>query len=351
MEEHSLDSPKLTRHTSLDGLRGLAVMLVFLYHHDLFQLGWAGVDLFFVISGFLITSILRQTRTENHFWKQFWIKRTTRILPPLIPLLIAAWILDHSIFRFLPAYLFSFGDVIAFSHSKFEDTRPLWSLAVEEHFYLVWPFAVRFLERRRLVMILLLVVIGEPLLRAFTIRLVPNWEFIYFLTPFRLDGICLGSLTALLMESETARNVLKRLSMIGMALVATTYVGLHKLMGAQFRRGQGPTYNALSYTLVALLAFFLISYIITHKHSVLTHSLSFRPLVYLGTISYGLYLYQNVCSSLILGLGLSFRSWTVASGVLTIIVASLSFHFYEKQLTLLGKQKARGLAGSKTMPL
>ncbi len=140
---------------SLDGLRGLAVLLVLAYHHALLNSGWLGVDLFFALSGYLITTILRSARHDEEYWKPFWIKRATRILPPFLLVLVLTPLLGFIVtIRQFAGYLFSLGDVMAYVHSQFEPLRPLWSLAVEEHFYLAWPFAVRYLRRRNLVIIL-----------------------------------------------------------------------------------------------------------------------------------------------------------------------------------------------------
>src|SRR5690348_16508350 len=77
-EEHSL------RFVQLDGLRALALLMVFLLHHSLLRSGWAGVDIFFVLSGFLITGILRRESEHPAFWTTFYTKRAARILPPLL---------------------------------------------------------------------------------------------------------------------------------------------------------------------------------------------------------------------------------------------------------------------------
>lgn len=327
---------------SLDGLRGIAVTLVFFYHHNLLNIGWAGVELFFVLSGFLITTILQRTREDGQFWKEFWIKRVTRIVPPLIPLLFVIVLIDHTVVAWIPGYLLSLGDLIAYIRPQYQVARPLWSLAVEEHFYLLWPFAVRFLNRCWLVAILALIIIAEPILRGFVVSRVPDWELVYFLTPFRLDGISLGCLLALAMESSWAHKALTRLSSPGLFLAAAVFSGLRLLLGLRFSRGNGPFYNAAAYSLIALLAFFLIANLLTNTESIAARVLAWRPLVFLGTISYGLYLYQNMCRDLILripGVPSHYVAWF--SAPLTILTAWLSFTLYERPLILWGKRKAR----------
>jgi peptidoglycan/LPS O-acetylase OafA/YrhL len=318
------------RQTSLDGLRGIAVTMVFFYHHDRFQAGWTGVDLFFVISGYLITTILRRTRGDEHFWKEFWIKRATRILPPLVVLLVAVAIMDHEKMLWIRPF--------------FGPTRALWSLAVEEHFYLLWPIAVRRLQRRTLMAILLGILVAEPLLRAFAISRVPDWQFIYFLTPFRLDGICLGSLLALLAEEPEVMERLGRWSPGGLVLTVGVYVALRWRLGDAFTRGEAPFYNAAIYTLVALVAFFLIAYLVRRPGSWAARVFSFGPLVFMGSISYGLYLYQSFVIGMLWRLGLvNLRMNMLWSGVITVLLAWVSFRFYEKPLILWGKRKAQSL--------
>src|SRR5580658_2055432 len=105
--------PQQTHHIdSFDGIRGIAVLMVLLAHGTWFKSGWAGVDLFFVLSGFLITGILRKTRSEPFYWRRFYIKRATRILPPVLLAVIATVVLwpDSSPIA-IGGYLLSLGDV------------------------------------------------------------------------------------------------------------------------------------------------------------------------------------------------------------------------------------------------
>src|ERR1700747_3242611 len=85
------------RQVQLDGVRGVAIMSVFTFHHFFLAAGWMGVDLFFVLSVFLITRTLLETRNSQSYWAQFYIKRAGRILPPLIPILLLAVLLSHRV--------------------------------------------------------------------------------------------------------------------------------------------------------------------------------------------------------------------------------------------------------------
>lgn len=331
------------RNRSLDGLRGVAVLLVLFYHHHYLNSGWMGVDLFFVLSGYLITSILRRTRTDKSFWRGFWVKRFTRILPPFILLLLLTALLRFTLSWWQAlAYLLSFGDVLAYTRPTFEPLRPLWSLAIEEHFYMVWPIAVRFLPRRTLIYILLSLVAFEPISRAVASLFTHDWQFVYFLTPFRLDGLALGSLLALGLESTSDANMIEKWSGLSTALFVAIWFSLRAVFGHDFTRDH-PTaiYNSACYSLVSLVAFSLIAYLVSHPGSLLSRALTWRPLVFTGAISYGLYLYQVVIRETLT------RTWRITDRQAFLIdtpiiflMAWLSFHFYEKPIIVWGKKKA-----------
>jgi peptidoglycan/LPS O-acetylase OafA/YrhL len=314
-----------------------------LYHHHFFNAGWIGVDLFFVLSGYLITSILRNTRSETSFWRGFWTKRATRILPPFLLLLVATALLRFSVsWPQALAYLFSLGDVMAYVRPKFEPLRPLWSLAVEEHFYMIWPFAVRLLRRRTLVYILLSLLLLEPIARAVASAFDRDWQFIYFLTPFRLDGLALGSLLALGLESAGYTDFIRKWSGLAAAVFVFLWFGLRISLGTGFTR-DNPTavYNSLCYTLVSLICFSLIAHLVLHPRSIVALALSWKPLIFVGNISYGLYLYQVLVRQLIL------RTWPMTPRTaiwidtpIIFLVSFLSFKYYEQPCIRWGRRKA-----------
>ena len=331
------------RNLSLDGLRGIAVLLVLLYHHHYLNSGWMGVDLFFVLSGYLITSILRRTRAEKFFWRGFWVKRFTRILPPFLLLLVATALLRFSLsWRQALVYFLSFGDVLGYTRPNFEPLRPLWSLAIEEHFYMLWPFAVRLLPRRSLLLILISLVALEPLVRAIASVFTLDWQFVYFLTPFRLDGLALGSLLALLLESSSDEDALRKWSGWATLLFATLWFCFRIGFGLGFTR-DSPTiiYNGACYSLVSLVAFSFIAYLLTHPLSMAARVLTWKPLVFTGVISYGLYLYQVLLRETLT------RTWRVSDQKaiwidtpILFLLAWVSFTFYEKPIIRWGKKKS-----------
>ena len=215
------------RINSLDGLRGIAILSVLLIHHGLFNNGWMGVDLFFVLSGFLITQLLRKDRFEPLFWKRFYIKRATRILPPLVLTVALGYAFTPGAKALIAlGYLLSFSGFIELTRHHILALGPLWSLAVEEHFYLVWPFAVRFLSRRHLFFVLAVIIVGVPLLRLFFSHPMPMAQLspIYFLTPFRIDEMAFGCLLAVLLESQRATTFLQVCGPSGCSSASQAYI-------------------------------------------------------------------------------------------------------------------------------
>jgi peptidoglycan/LPS O-acetylase OafA/YrhL len=184
----------------LDGLRGVAILLVIVYHlltqleghPGVFhyaviagRLGWSGVDLFFVLSGFLIGGILLDARTSSRYYPTFYARRAFRILP-IYGVLLFFFGLRSLLFRWMPGYspnltadeipllaYLTFSQNFRMAHLGSLGTGslcPTWSLAVEEQFYLTMPVFIRNIKRERLVGILLAVVVGAPLLRILPVH-------------------------------------------------------------------------------------------------------------------------------------------------------------------------------------
>jgi peptidoglycan/LPS O-acetylase OafA/YrhL len=137
----------------LDGVRALAITAVFLHHAFKIRLLWMGVDLFFILSGFLITGILLQHKTQpiGRYFAEFYNRRVRRILPPYLLLLIVTTILfGVAWMRYAYLYVMLMNVIRALSLERPVSLEVLWSLAVEEQFYLLWPFAVYLLSEAAL---------------------------------------------------------------------------------------------------------------------------------------------------------------------------------------------------------
>ncbi len=313
---------RMKRLHELDGLRAAAILSVLLIHFsphsNAFLFGWVGVDLFFVISGYLITTILLGLRDHPRPYRVFYWRRSIRILPAYYVVLAGVAILvalKHepssratwmSPIFFLPAinHGISFhliaqrlaGAPFDFSHQAF--ARPLlsrfvygigvyWSLAVEELFYLLWAPVVLKAPRRWLLTIALVPILMCPLLRGLTHT--SSWgEGIGFLT--RFDTLAVGALLALLLSArpETGWKVLLTPIPVLLILLASLCVKCGMLQGQEVRSYE--LFAIVGYTFVALLFGCIVGMCVRWTGSPALAILRFGPFVYLGVVSYAVYL-------------------------------------------------------------
>lgn len=335
----------------LDGIRGIAVLFVVLHHHKMFPDGWAGVDLFFVLSGFLITGILRSARTDASYWAPFYLRRVTRIMPPLVVLIPLALVISRHV-SVLTAlgYLFFAGNLVNLTQHSSTLVGITWSLAIEEHFYFLWPFAVRYLSREKLIRFLICVLVAEPLLRAVCTPFFKTMDPIYYLTPFRLDGLAAGSLLALSVESPTLAKSWKKWSPIGIASSLTLFVGLSFFLPHIFDRDANSIlFNSIGYSLMALISVSFISYVYLNQNSSISRVLSLRALTFIGVISYGIYLFHPTVLAIaehLAGIRVFPADPIVVHKLFwidlpaVVLFAWISFSWYEKPIMKWGRKKA-----------
>lgn len=256
------------RVPSLDGLRGVAVLLILLYHFFTFgvlvvepadlpldtallhivEFGWTAVDLFFVLSGFLITGILLDAKGTPHFFRFFYARRMLRVFPayylfliiaiviiPAIPALrddrTVAIVGDHQWWYW--GYLANVW--VATNHSDplsvaLYGNSHLWSLAVEQQFYLLWPAVVFLTTRRGLFAVCIGCVVLCPAVRAVLAGgVVPGLDTDvapYVLTPARLDSLAMGAMVAVAIRSSALQAWLRRCARAVIVVGATTLVVL-----------------------------------------------------------------------------------------------------------------------------
>jgi peptidoglycan/LPS O-acetylase OafA/YrhL len=226
------------REPALDGVRGAAMLAVMLFHFTMFEqsgqpvyraalsfasLGWVGLDLFFVLSGFLITGILLDTKGHRHFFRNFYLRRALRMFPlyyavlaiVMLALLATLGVRTPESRELLgrQVWLWTYTTNIEFAvagHWNFNIGQlwlnHFWSLAVEEQFYLVWPAIVLVLSRRALAVTTVALVVAAPLLRAAMIAYGARPGVVLTLTPCRVDALALGALAAMLVRDAAMRS-------------------------------------------------------------------------------------------------------------------------------------------------
>lgn len=282
----------------LDGLRGIAIIMVICYHTlywsvgsnlsgpisifiEISRIGWTGVDLFFVLSGFLITSILIKSKEKKYYYKNFYISRSFRILPLYWMTLIFVLILIPNSIKpvlfnlgFLANISSIFGVPMVFGVT--------WSLAVEEQFYILWPFVVRSINIEGLSWICFVILLLEPLLRLAGHAL---GEGVYFYTWFRLDGLALGALVACLNVKNNEK--VKYFALMAIVLPVLTSVAFYRF-GIMTRKSYLGA--ALQLSIVSLFYSGIVSMVLVYYRTFWLKPLRSRFLVWTGEISYALYL-------------------------------------------------------------
>jgi peptidoglycan/LPS O-acetylase OafA/YrhL len=306
----------MKRIPALDSLRALAFAAVFLHHAYHIPLLWAGVDCFFVLSGLLITTILKTQSRNLGALKSFYVRRARRILPPYVLSLIVAsvtvgvaWKTDWPWLTFFAAnvgYSFNFMRTTALS--------PLWSLSVEEQFYLIWPFLLLFVSLTSVRKTMIGIVLAAPILRFLCTPLFPTEFPIYFLTPFRADLLAVGGLIALSLETYKGRwkVAVPWLFSFGLIILATL-----ALLGYRRTTGDTRIFNTFGFEAMLAIASAAVIYVATLEEGIVHTILMVAPIRYIGRISYFAYLIHfpmlnwihNPVVALGATLGLSGLSW------------------------------------------
>jgi peptidoglycan/LPS O-acetylase OafA/YrhL len=315
---------------ALDGVRGLAILMVLLFHfvaqtyaansferavNKVLNYGSLGVDLFFVLSGFLITGILYDSRTSPHYFRNFYMRRVLRIFPlyyvvlaavflvlPLVPALrgseIAslrehqwwAWLYGVNVYLSLKgAWVLSY-------------IEHFWSLAVEEHFYFVWPLVVWLLAARPRALLRAALVVAAASFGGRVAASAAGASFVTttVLTPFQLDALCLGGFFAVLLRQPggeaAVRRALPRLALAGGAVIALTYAA-HLFTDAG--RAAGLSVRGGGYRV--LFAVLLLSVLFAPAESTVSRLFRSRAMTWLGKYSYGLYVYHHFLSYYLIG--------------------------------------------------
>lgn len=309
-----------TRFPALDGLRALAITMVFARHYgggahgglllrlfnDVRTYGWTGVDLFFVLSGFLITGILYDTQADSKYFKRFFARRAFRILPVfyivflvlllLTPIFQYEWRWGHLSFALYLGNMFGnfnftlYGIVSANHPAASVSFAHFWSLCVEEQFYLLWPLGV-WLIRDRIRLIQVAVILS---VLAIVLRFAMLWHFppmvastwIMRTLPFRMDSLLAGAILSLVLRGPNA-DKWQRSSKWFFLVFGASCIGIFTLP----EQSQLYWINSLGLSLLALASAGLIGCTL-RSGSPAFRLFYLKPLRILGKYSYGFYIYH-----------------------------------------------------------
>jgi peptidoglycan/LPS O-acetylase OafA/YrhL len=356
--------------TPLDGLRGLAVLLVMAHHlinlpasfqagsvaRDLLNAGAWGVDLFFVLSGFLITGILYDARQRPHYFRNFYARRVLRIFPLYYGYLVLYYLFVIHL-RAVPfgsdrlpqaaedlrwSWLYGTNVLIALRGTFVTASlNHFWTLAVEEHFYLLWPLVIYLVPASRLKAACLVVIALAIALRCAMLVAGGPSIAVHVLSPCRMDGFAVGGLLAIAARQSGQPGLWRR---VRWTFWLTLPICLLAALGAP-RFAWGLWYaQSIGYTVIALFFGALIGLAVgAPARSLRSWCFGAGGMRSLGKYSYGLYVFHHPAniaaerlvpterlSSALSSAWLGIGCHALAVGVLSILVAWASWHLYEK---------------------
>ena len=355
---------------ALDGLRGSAVVAVLICHYSamlprgkawvgVLEIGWAGVDLFFVLSGFLITGILLDAKGTPHSFRNFYARRILRIFP------LYYGFLAVTLLATLVRYMTSGSDGLhqlwaaqpwLWTHTAnhwlaaqtawtpwAEIAVPLWSLSVEEQFYLVWPLVVLGCSQRTLIRVCIGIFVGALVLRLVLTLIGVHWFTLYVMTPTRADALAAGALLAAIVRLPDGRRLARKCANYAGPVAAILLIVLS--------RGFDPTrhpwqrvylYSALAVFFAALLVWAMDA---TSLRGVPNRFYNLRVLRAIGRYSYGIYVLHLPLYYITILAAARWRlfdpnhpTWASAlllvgvNAVLCGALAVVSFEFFEKPI-------------------
>jgi peptidoglycan/LPS O-acetylase OafA/YrhL len=332
-------------YPSLDGLRGVAVLSVILYHVLHFRPGWMGVDLFFVLSGFLITSILLDTKNAPAYFKNFYVKRLLRIFPlyyGTLLLFFLPFLINHSgtiINKALPYFGYvqniSFTLTGAWPVDSLSPLNHFWSLAIEEQFYIFFPLLIYFIKDKMLPVICGALVILAIALRCWFYFTTKNDVACYTFTFCRMDGLLIGALANMFARKYKSVR-LEYFMLVMLAVIVISWFNMD--FTNPIHLTVGFTINALFFAFILLLSLSPNTYVA---------KVLFNPVLrHLGKYSYGLYVFHHIYFILInYAVATRFKDSATMQNLVpvitltvTYITALLSFHFFEAPILKLKKK-------------
>lgn len=350
---------KINYISELDGLRGAAILAVMIFHAGapFLRGGFIGVDVFFVLSGFLITSLLISEfdRYGSVSLKNFYIRRALRLAPALISLLIVFCLASFAVLDeekansnykdalISLAYLSNWAR--AFSMHPPDFLGHTWSLSIEEQFYIVWPIILLMLlraseKRHHVVAIAAAIALLSWAFRIYlSINATPP-ERLYNGLDTRADALMVGCTLGVMLSSglvsENAKNMLQKLLVVIAPLSVACLIAFSTLV-----HWRDPNMYYFGFFIVEILTAVLVLDILMNPQSIIRKLLAMRWLVWVGSISYGLYLWHYPIYRTMSALG--FHGLTIISvgSFITFIVATLSYYVMEKPILTFKKHFAR----------
>ena len=352
-----------TRLPAIDSLRGVAILLVIVTHFGFVALesytltgvpallrraasyGWVGVDLFFVLSGFLITSLLLERRARRDYYRDFYVRRVLRILPAyaaVLVILIATGLMPVAFVWTSVLFVANFAGPGPTGNAF----GVLWSLSVEEQFYLVWPTVIRKIVDRSVWVVGMIVLLASPIARGIAFQAGLSDHDLYYWTFFHLDALGMGILLAAWFRSDRASSLGKRLPlMLGVAALLGGVIGVpygllsrSSLVGASFQ-----------FTFIAVVFGAIVGAALSLQGTKWERVVDVPILRFYGDISYGLYLSHVLVLALVLGgiawlapafiaaptqPGLAFGEVLIAFAAATAIAYVSRWHFEARFLAL-----------------
>jgi peptidoglycan/LPS O-acetylase OafA/YrhL len=342
-------------YPAVDGLRGLAIITVVVYHNFGFInkylfFGWLSVDLFFVISGFLITDILLGAVGGKNFLRNFYYRRVLRIFP----LYYLSLILFLIVLPKLPiesgikyytdnqAWLWAYLQNWLYIFRPPENTNTLnhlWSLAVEEQFYLLWPLAILVLKKPKHLLLFISLLLSATIGLRLWIWMyhLPGFAYYNLYTFTRIDGICIGCMVALLLKIDP--GFLKKYTtgiVLFFAIMNFAFFFINRYYQFSF-----PYLALVGYTTFAMLLGLLLNKAISAENKLINVIFNIPLLKFFSKISYGFYVFHwpvylllspylsSWGSKFLTGTLLEF-SVSLLATLLAIGISWLSFNYYEK---------------------
>lgn len=335
----------------LDGVRGLAALMVMGFHFFQFNgfhgavwkeivqkvsiFGQTGVTLFFVLSGFLITRILLKTKNENDFFKIFYIRRMLRIFPLyyffltiyyfILPLLFHTAFIEWNKQWYFWVYLQNFA--YTFNWSTIGPNH-FWSLAVEEHFYFIWPMIVYFLPIRKITYTAYFLILLSFFVR---VGLLHAGYGVFYFTFTNLDALSAGALLAIKEFKCGRSSFLAKTFRLQMAVLIVPTIILWI-----FSEGKSlAVIQAFKFPLIAFIYYSFIGWVIAvGESSFLKSAFKMKPMLYAGKISYGLYVYHPI---VFMYYAMYWKTGYFISDFLicfisSFLIATLSYYLFESKI-------------------